>query len=53
MYNLKNRIFKSMTKTQKSALCNFLRAQIKKCSNTSVEQVFTNFIDDETEANRG
>ena len=47
MYNLKNRIFKSMTKTQKSALCNFLRAQIKKCSNTSVEQVFTNFVDDE------
>ena len=36
-----------MTKTQKSALCYFLRAQIKKCSNTSVEQVFTNFIDDE------
>lgn len=47
MYNVKNSIFKEMTKTQKSALCNFLRAYVKKSQNTSVEQLLTNFIDDE------
>lgn len=47
MYNLKNQIFKSMTKTQKTALCNFLRALVKKSPKVDIEQLLANFIDDE------
>jgi len=35
MYEVKNRIFLEFTKTQKSALCNYLRALVKKCSSRS------------------
>ena len=36
-----------MTKTQKSALCNFLRALVKKSSEMSVDDILDKFIDDE------
>lgn len=47
MYNTKNKIFQRMSKTQKSAVCNYLRASVKKFPNTSIEQLLVNFIDDE------
>lgn len=47
MYNIKNKIFLNMSKTQKSALCNFLRAFVKKSQNNSAEQLFDDFIEDE------
>lgn len=47
MYVIKSQIYLTMTKTQKSALCNFLRALVKKSSNLSVEDIFYKFLDDE------
>lgn len=47
MYNIKNKIFLNLSKTQKSALCNFLRALVKKSENKSAEQHFEDFTDDE------
>lgn len=36
-----------MTKTQKSALCNFLRALVKKSQQMSVEDIYDKFVEDE------
>lgn len=36
-----------MTKTQKSALCNFLRALVKKSPQMSVENIYDKFVEDE------
>ncbi len=36
-----------MSKTQKSALCNFLRALVKKSENLNAEQILEKFIEDE------
>lgn len=47
MYVIKSQIYLTMTKTQKSALCNFLRALVKKSSNLSVDYIFYKFLDDE------
>lgn len=47
MYQIKNQIYLDMTKTQKSALCNFLRALVKKSPNMSVDEIFDKFIEDE------
>ena len=47
MYRIKNQIYLDMTKTQKSALCNFLRALVKKSPAMSLEDIFDKFIDDE------
>ena len=47
MSYIKNKIFLSMSKTQKSALCNFLRALVKKSPNFCVQEIFNKFIDDE------
>ena len=47
MYEVKNRIFLELSKTQKSAICNYLRALVKKLPDFSVEQVLTKFLDDE------
>ena len=47
MYQIKNQIYLDMAKTQKSALCNFLRAFVKKSPDMSVEDIFDKFIDDE------
>ena len=47
MYEVKNRIFLEFTKTQKSALCNFLRALTKKCPDLSADEVLEKFFEDE------
>ena len=47
MYQIKNQIYLDMTKNQKSALCNFLRALVKKSPELSVEDIFDKFLDDE------
>lgn len=47
MYQIKNQIYLDMTKTQKSALCNFLRANVKKFPEISIEDIFDKFIEDE------
>jgi len=47
MYEVKNKIFLELSKTQKSALCNFLRALVKKLPDLSVDEVLEKFLDDE------
>lgn len=47
MYEIKNRIFLELSKTQKSALCNFLRALTKKLPDIEVNELLTKFIEDE------
>ena len=47
MYQIKSQIYQDMTKTQKSALCNFLRALVKKSPEMSVDDILDKFIDDE------
>lgn len=47
MSYVKNKIFLSLSKTQKSALCNYLRALVKKSPDFCVEEIFKNFILDE------
>lgn len=47
MYQAKQQIYLDMTKTQKSALCNFLRALVKKSPQLTVDEVFDKFIEDE------
>ena len=48
MYEVKKRIYLDLDKTQKSALCNFLRALAKQNSDTDVQVLFDKFIEDET-----
>ena len=47
MTYVKSKIFLSLTKTQKSALCNYLRALVKKSPDFGVDEILQNFIDDE------
>ena len=47
MLYVKSKIFLSLSKTQKSALCNYLRALVKKSPNFGVNEILQNFIDDE------
>ena len=47
MYQIKNQIYQEMTKTQKSALCNFLRTLVKKSPQFSVEDILDKFLEDE------
>lgn len=47
MYQIKNQIYQDMTKTQKSALCNFLRALVKKSPQMSVDDIYDKFVEDE------
>lgn len=48
MYEVKSKIFLEFTKTQKSALCNFLRALVKKCdSGCEANTILQKFIEDE------
>lgn len=47
MYEIKKQIYLDMTKTQKSALCNFLRALVKKSPELSTEEILQKFLDDE------
>ena len=47
MYEIKNRIYQTLTKTQKSALCNFLRQLVKKTPQMTCDEIFNKFVDDE------
>lgn len=47
MYEIKKQIYLDLTKTQKSALCNFLRALVKKSPELSVEEILNKFLGDE------
>ncbi len=47
MYQIKKQIYLNLTKNQKSALCNFLRALVKKSEGQTVDEILENFIDDE------
>jgi len=47
MYEVKNRIFLEFTKTQKSALCNFLRALVKKLPELNTNEILDKFLEDE------
>lgn len=47
MYEIKKQIYLDFTKNQKSALCNFLRALVKKSPDWSVEEVWESFAADE------
>lgn len=47
MYEIKNKIFLDFSKTQKSAVCNYLRALIKRLPDYSVEQALDKFLEDE------
>jgi len=47
MYEIKKQIYLDLSKTQKSALCNFLRALVKKLPELSVNEILNKFIEDE------
>ena len=47
MYNIKNQIYLDMSKNQKSALCNFLRAFVKKNPQLSIQELIDKFFDNE------
>lgn len=47
MYEIKKQIYLDFTKNQKSALCNYLRALVKKSSDLSVEEIWESFAADE------
>ncbi|MGN1125339.1 MAG: hypothetical protein ACI4SM_04035 [Candidatus Gastranaerophilaceae bacterium] len=47
MSYVKSKIFLSLSKPQKSALCNFLRALTKKCPNYDVQNIADKFFEDE------
>ncbi len=47
MYKIKQQIYLDFTKNQKSALCNFLRALVKKSPELSTEEIFEIFIENE------
>lgn len=47
MYEVKSKIFLEFTKTQKSALCNFLRALVKKGVNREADYILQKFLEDE------
>lgn len=47
MYEIKKQIYLDFTKNQKSALCNFLRALVKKSQDLTVEEIWESFVADE------
>ena len=47
MYEIKKEIYLDLTKNQKSALCNYLRALVKKSQSLSIDEIFENFTEDE------
>ena len=47
MYDIKKQIYLEFTKNQKSALCGYLRALVKKSPKLSEKDIFDKFIDDE------
>lgn len=47
MYEVKKRVYPSLSKNQKSALCNYLRAFVKKMPELDVNDIWQKFYDDE------
>lgn len=47
MYEIKKQIYLTLSKTQKSALCNYLRALAKKSQDLTVEEIWDSFEADE------
>lgn len=47
MYEIKKQIYLDLSKTQKAALCNFLRALVKKSPSLNTDEVLNKFIEDE------
>ena len=47
MYEIKKQIYQDFTKNQKAALCNYLRALVKKSPDLSTEEILNKFLDDE------
>lgn len=47
MYEIKKQIYLDFTKNQKSALCNYLRALVKKSMDLTVDEIFECFVADE------
>ncbi len=47
MYEIKKQIYLNMTKNQKSALCGFLRALVKKSPELNVQDILDKFLEDE------
>lgn len=47
MYEIKKQIYLNLTKNQKSALCNYLRALVKKSMDLTVEEIWDSFVADE------
>lgn len=47
MYEIKKRIYLYFDKTQKSALCNFLRALVKQNLDIDIYELFNKFVEDE------
>lgn len=47
MYEVKSKIYLGLSKTQKSALCNFLRALVKKSPELTIDEVLSKFLYDE------
>ncbi len=47
MYQIKNRIYPAFDKTQKSGVCNYLRALVKQNSGLSSQEILDKFLEDE------
>lgn len=47
MYEIKKQIYLGLTKNQKSALCNYLRALVKKNHDLAVDEIWESFAADE------
>ena len=47
MYQIKNRIYLNFDKTQKTAVCNFLRALVKQNLSLSAEKILDKFLENE------
>ena len=47
MYEIKNRIYLNFDKTQKSAICNYLRAIVKQNLNLTYTEILDKFLEDE------
>ena len=47
MYEIRKQIYLDLTKNQKSALCNFLRALVKKSPEMSAGEILEKFVEDE------
>ncbi len=47
MYEIKKQIYLNLTKNQKSALCNYLRALVKKSADLSIDEIWESFEADE------